>query len=193
MTEDSLTRLDRIVKLLGSARSRRDWHDMERAHEELRDHVLPGLHDWRERAEKAEAEVDRLVKSRNKWGRLYNDTLAKLRSAVMSDSEYVAAIDAANAEAIARAEKAEAALAEAQIHHELATGRAVQAEARANRIERETIERCARVADEIAERHREASSKCHEEGLKDASQLASYAARSVDDIAAAIRAMRSEP
>jgi hypothetical protein len=77
--------------------------------------------------------------------------------------------------ALDRAEKAEAALAEAEIHHELATGRAVQAEreldeanarartnavlmaektgklikatVRADRIERETIERCFRIVD----------------------------------------------
>ena len=57
-------------------------------------------------------------------------------------------------------------------------------------IKRETIERCAKVVAEIAERHGEASVKCHEEGLKHASQLASYVARSVDEIAAVIRAMR---
>lgn len=42
MSEQSeAERLDRLVKLLGSAISRRSWHDVERAHAELRDYSLP--------------------------------------------------------------------------------------------------------------------------------------------------------
>jgi hypothetical protein len=102
MTEDSLTRLDRIVNLLGSARSRRDWHDMERAYEELRDHVLPSLQALRARAEKAERERD---------------------------------------EAIARA-KTSAVLAATE------TGKLMKVIAGADELERETIERCAKMAEE---------------------------------------------
>ena len=62
MTDKELVdRLCRIVNLLGSARSRRDWPDMERAHFELRDYVLPGIQtgiqNRRERAEKVEREL----------------------------------------------------------------------------------------------------------------------------------------
>ena len=60
--------------------------------------------------EKLEAEVNRLVKSRNKWGKLYNQTLEKLRLSVMSDSEYVKIIDAKNVEQADRIEQLEAAL-----------------------------------------------------------------------------------
>ena len=62
------------------------------------------------RIEKLEAEVERLVKSRNKWGKLYNQTLEKLRLSVMSDSEYVKIIDEKCAEQASRIEKLEAAL-----------------------------------------------------------------------------------
>jgi len=64
------------------------------------------------RIEKLEAEVGRLVKSRNKWGKLYNQTLEKLRLSVMSDSEYVKVIDEKCAEQADRIEKLEAALRE---------------------------------------------------------------------------------
>jgi len=64
------------------------------------------------RIEKLEAEVERLVKSRNKWGKLYNRTLEKLRLSVMSDSEYVKIIDEKCAEQASRIEKLEAALRE---------------------------------------------------------------------------------
>ena len=60
--------------------------------------------------EKLEAEVERLVKSRNKWGKLYNKTLEKLRLSVMSDSEYVKIIDEKCVEQASRIEKLEAAL-----------------------------------------------------------------------------------
>jgi hypothetical protein len=63
-----------------------------------------------DRIEKLEAEVGRLVKSRNKWGKLYNQTLEKLRLSVMSDSEYVKIIDEKCAEQASRIEKLEAAL-----------------------------------------------------------------------------------
>ena len=122
----------------------------------------------RERAEKAEAALAEALKDAPASGRTLGRALA----------------NKGFAEATARAEKAEAALAEAQIHHELATGRAVQAErdrdearryaednltiarqdghhdgyrdgciasqAQIDRIERETMERCARVADQWA-------------------------------------------
>jgi len=63
-----------------------------------------------DRIEKLEAEVERLVKSRNKWGKLYNRTLEKLRLSVMSDSEYVKIIDEKCAEQASRIEKLKAAL-----------------------------------------------------------------------------------
>ena len=63
-----------------------------------------------DRIEKLEAEVGRLVKSRNKWGKLYNQTLEKLRLSVMSDNEYVKIIDEKCAEQADRIEKLEAAL-----------------------------------------------------------------------------------
>ena len=63
-----------------------------------------------DRIEKLEVEVKRLVKSRDKWGKLYNQTLEKLRLSVMSDSDYVKVIDAKNAEQADRIEKLEAAL-----------------------------------------------------------------------------------
>jgi hypothetical protein len=63
-----------------------------------------------DRIEKLEAEVKRLVKSRNKWGKLYNQTLEKLRLSVMSDSEYVKIIEEKCAEQADRIEKLEAAL-----------------------------------------------------------------------------------
>jgi len=66
-----------------------------------------------DRIEKLEAEVERLVKSRNKWGKLYNRTLEKLRLSVMSDSEYVKIIDEKCAEQASRIEKLEAALEDA--------------------------------------------------------------------------------
>jgi hypothetical protein len=62
------------------------------------------------RIEKLEAEVERLVKSRNKWGKLYNQTLEKLRLSVMSDSEYVKIIDEKCAEQADRIEQLQAAL-----------------------------------------------------------------------------------
>jgi hypothetical protein len=65
---------------------------------------------WQHRAAKLEAEVGRLLKSRNKWGKLYNQTLEKLRLSVMSDSEYVKVIDEKCAEQANRIEKLEAAL-----------------------------------------------------------------------------------
>ena len=65
---------------------------------------------YRDRIEKLEAEVVRLVRSRNKWGQLYNKTLAKLRLAVWSDSEYVKIIDEKCAEQTDRIEKLETAL-----------------------------------------------------------------------------------
>ena len=49
-------------------------------------------------------------------------------------------------------------------------------------------EHLAGVVDEIAERHRAACSNCSAEGLRDAASLASYAARSTDDAATALRA-----
>ena len=71
-------------------------------------------HDWMneaaDRIEKLEAEVERLVRSRNKWGKLYNQTLEKLRLSVLSDSEYVKIIDEKCAEQSDRIEKLEAAL-----------------------------------------------------------------------------------
>ena len=74
-----------------------------------------------DRIEKLEAEVKRLIKSRNKWliksrnkwGELYNQTLKKLRLSVMSDSEYVKIIDEKCAEQASRIEKLEAALHDA--------------------------------------------------------------------------------
>ena len=60
--------------------------------------------------EKLEEEVERLVKSRNKWGKLYNQTLEKLRLSVMSDSEYVKIIDEKCVEQASHIEKLEAAL-----------------------------------------------------------------------------------
>jgi protein subunit release factor A len=68
------------------------------------------LREAHDRIEKLEAEVERLVKSRNKWGKLYNQTLEKLRLSVMSDSEYVKIIDEKCAEQADRIEKLEAAL-----------------------------------------------------------------------------------
>ena len=65
-----------------------------------------------DRIEKLEAEVKRLIKSRNKWGKLYNQTLEKLRLSVMSDSEYVKIIDEKCAEQASRIEQLEAALRE---------------------------------------------------------------------------------
>lgn len=56
---------------------------------------------------------------------------------------------------------------------------------------KEERERCAGVVDEIAERHRAASHECWSEGKREASQLASYAARCNDDAAAAIRALEN--
>ena len=55
-------------------------------------------------------EIERLVRSRNKWGKLYNQTLKKLRLSVMSDSEYVKIIDEKCAEQADRIEQLEAAL-----------------------------------------------------------------------------------
>lgn len=42
------------------------------------------------------AENERLAKSRDKWGQLYNKALEKLRLAVMSDSDYCKTIEADN-------------------------------------------------------------------------------------------------
>jgi hypothetical protein len=55
-------------------------------------------------------EIERLVRSRNKWGKLYNQTLEKLRLSVLSDSEYVKIIDEKCVEQSDRIEKLEAAL-----------------------------------------------------------------------------------
>jgi predicted RNase H-like nuclease (RuvC/YqgF family) len=72
-----------------------------------------------DRIERLEAEVDRLVKSRNKWGKLYNQTLEKLRLSVMSDSEYVKIIDEKCAEQADRIKKLEAALRKIKdLHHD---------------------------------------------------------------------------
>lgn len=40
-----------------------------------------------------EAENSRLARSRNKWGRKYNETLASLRLAVMTDADCVRAVE----------------------------------------------------------------------------------------------------
>ena len=61
-----------------------------------------------DRIEKLDEEVNRLVRSRNKWGQLYNKTLEKLRLSVMADSEYVKAIDEKCSEQASRIEKLEA-------------------------------------------------------------------------------------
>ena len=60
----------------------------------------------------------------------------------------------------------------------------IDAEARGAAKERE---RCARLVDEVAERHRVATINCTAEGQRDAARFASYAARATDDIATAIR------
>ena len=86
--------------------------DYEAAFRNLTDRWHESVKHYEERIEKLEAEVDRLVKSRNKWGKLYNQTLEKLRLSVMSDSEYVKIIDEKCAEQADRIEKLEAALRE---------------------------------------------------------------------------------
>ena len=48
-------------------------------------------------------------------------------------------------------------------------------------------ERCISVVQGIADRHTLAASSCHLDGEKDAAALASYCARSIDDIAAILK------
>ena len=130
----------------------------------------------RERAEKAEARLTETEK-------LLDEAIARA---------HVLHRKWAKAEAEQNEARRNLSIARSDGHHDGWRDACLASPLNVDRIERETIERCAKMVDEIAERHREASVKCHEEGLKDASQLASYAARSVDDIAAAIRAMREE-
>lgn len=84
-------------------------------HDVLADAAIAAYRQHPDGAAADQTEIARLVKSRNKWGRKYNETLEKLRLAVMSDEQYVKAIEDKFAEqlsdyqnAIARAEKSEA-------------------------------------------------------------------------------------
>jgi len=53
------------------------------------------------------------------------------------------------------------------------------------------LEEAANVADAFSERHRMVISKLHEAKHREAASLASYAARSIDDVSASIRALRT--
>jgi predicted RNase H-like nuclease (RuvC/YqgF family) len=92
--------------------------DYEAAFWKLQNNWHESVKHYEDRIEKLEAEVERLVKSRNKWGKLYNQTLEKLRLSVMSDSEYVKIIDEKCAEQADRIEKLEAALQRANANVE---------------------------------------------------------------------------
>lgn len=64
---EEIARLERIEKALGAARSTRDWHGMEVAYNELRDHALPAiaaaLRAEREISDKSVADYESAVRS----------------------------------------------------------------------------------------------------------------------------------
>ncbi len=62
------------------------------------------------------AEVERLVKSRNKWGKRYNDTLAKLKLAVWTDTEQVKALNEATIELKAERDRLRDALTGVEVY-----------------------------------------------------------------------------
>lgn len=68
---------------------------VERLHNTLTgsDGARQTLNEAADEIERLRAENKKLAKSRDKWGQLYNKTLAKLRAAVWTDTEYVKAVD----------------------------------------------------------------------------------------------------
>ena len=152
--------------------------------EHLREHEAA----WRTRAEKAEAE---LYEVRRLLIECVNEGTDGFADATVS-LEFIRGVPAECAGMKRQRDEAlrNLSIAHSDGHHDGYRDGCLASLHDVKRIERETIERCAKVVAEIAERHGEASVKCHEEGLKDASHLASYVARSVDEIAAVIRAMR---
>ena len=76
---------DIVERLRGYAKDQGRRHNIEDTCEAAADEI-----------ERLRAENKRLANSRNKWGQRYNQTLEKLRHAIMSDSEYCKAIDDEN-------------------------------------------------------------------------------------------------